>query len=614
VSAPPSSKPDLISVRSFASFIFSAIRPFRLLILAHAAVTVLWAADLSLRPLLLKMIIDRIPALAPQEAYIQLALPVGLYLGASVLMSVIYRLYDLIIIKFSAPLRRHVGLVLMERMMLHSAQFYNTNFAGSLGSRMRDVMTGVVALVRILIDHFFSQFMALGIAIVTLWSVNAHFALALCVWSAIYVLSSIRLARKARLYSENAAQAYSGVVGTIIDILSNMTAVRLFNGRRAEQKNIAASLDKYVTLEDQRGYYFLNMFIFQGALSLTYQAVSILWVVRGFGHGIVTAGDFVLIIMINKAIIERLGSLSRDIGYLAEHAGNISQGLSIVLEPYQIIDRKGAEPLVVKRGEIIFENISFSYKDSKVLFKGNSLCIKPGQRVGLVGYSGSGKSSLINIMLRLYGLSSGRILIDGQDISRVTQDSLHNAIGVIMQDTHLFHRSIMENIRYGKHDASDEEVIAAAKSARAHEFIMERPDGYHTQAGERGMRLSGGQRQRITIARAILKNAPILVLDEATSQLDSVTEAQIKESLSQLMKGKTTLVIAHRLSTLLHMDRILVFEQGRIVQDGSHKELLTTKGLYSTLWHTQSFGLLPEFCPNTLTKDPNETYIKLSSQ
>ncbi len=368
MSVEPSSNPNLTTAGSFASFIFSAIRPFRLLILAHTAVTVLWAADLSMRPLLLKMIIDRIPGLAPQQAYQALLLPVGLYLGVSLFISVVYRLYDLIIIKISAPLRQHVGLVLMKRMMLHSEQFYNTNFAGSLGSRMRDVMTGVVALVRTLIDHFFSQFMALAIAIVTLWSVNAHFALALCVWSTIYVLSSIRLARKARLYSEGAAQAYSGVVGTIIDTLSNMTAVRLFNGRRTEQKNMAASLYNYVNLEDRRGYYFLNMFIFQGALSFIYQALSILWLVRGFGHGMVTAGDFVLIIMINKAIIERLGSLSRDIGHLAEHAGNIYQGLSIVLEPYQITDRKGAKQLVVTRGEILFENISFSYKNSKVLF------------------------------------------------------------------------------------------------------------------------------------------------------------------------------------------------------------------------------------------------------
>ena len=357
---------------------------------------------------------------------------------------------------------------------------------------------------------------------------------------------------------------------------------------------MAAALDAYVTMEQRRGYYFLKMFIFQGILFLSYQIVSIVWLVEGFAQGLVSPGDFVLIIMINMAIIEKLWSLSRHMGDVAEYAGNIAHGLSIVLAPRHIVDEEAAEKLVVTNGEIVFDNISFHYKDSTLLFKDKSLQIPAGQRVGLVGYSGSGKTTFVNLLLRLYEVASGRILIDGQDISRVTQKSLRSAIGVITQDPYLFHRSLLENIRYGRHFATKQEVIQAAKLAHAHDFIMALPRGYDTQAGERGVLLSGGQRQRISIARAMLKNAPILVLDEATSQLDSITEGEIQESLSKLMVAKTTLVIAHRLSTLLHMDRILVFDSGRIVQDGTHEELVATEGLYRTLWYTQTGGVLPE--------------------
>jgi ATP-binding cassette subfamily B protein len=223
-----------------------------------------------------------------------------------------------------------------------------------------------------------------------------------------------------------------------------------------------------------------------------------------------------------------------------------------------------------------------------------SLEILAGQKIGLVGYSGGGKTSFVNLILRLYEISEGSILIDNQDIRDVTQDSLRRAIAMIPQEPVLFHRTLLENIRYGRIEATDEEVIAASKRAYAHEFISKLPENYHTLVGERGIKLSGGQRQRIAIARAILKNAPILILDEATSQLDSVTEEYIQASLAELMQGKTTIVIAHRLSTLLHMDRILVFDQGKIIQDGTHAELLAQAGLYKTLWDAQVGGFLPD--------------------
>ena len=243
---------------------------------------------------------------------------------------------------------------------------------------------------------------------------------------------------------------------------------------------------------------------------------------------------------------------------------------------------------------IVFDAVKFHYPETESLFNNKSVIIKAGEKVGLVGYSGSGKSTFVNLILRLYDVTGGNIFIDKQNIKDVNQNSLRQNIAIIPQDPYLFHRNLIENIRYGKITASDEEVIKAAKSAHADEFIRKLSKGYKSMVGERGIKLSGGQRQRIAIARAILKNAPILILDEATSQLDSLTENYIQETLWELMKNKTTIVVAHRLSTLLRMDRILVFEKGKIIQDGNHNTLINTHGLYQTLWNTQINGFLPE--------------------
>ena len=272
----------------------------------------------------------------------------------------------------------------------------------------------------------------------------------------------------------------------------------------------------------------------------------------------------------------------------------MTEALSIIFSFKEIRDKEDARILNCTRGKIVFDRVKFHYKGTEPLFRDKSVEIAAGQKVGLVGYSGGGKTTFANLILRLYNVTGGAILIDGQDIREVTQDSLRENIAMIPQDTSLFHRSLTENIRYGRINATDDEVIEAAKKAHAHEFISRLPQGYDSLVGERGIKLSGGQRQRIAIARAILKNAPILILDEATSQLDSVTENLIQESLRELMQNKTAIVIAHRLSTLLYMDRILVFDKGRIVADGSHDELLARGRLYKNLWNAQVGGFLPD--------------------
>lgn len=274
--------------------------------------------------------------------------------------------------------------------------------------------------------------------------------------------------------------------------------------------------------------------------------------------------------------------------------GTVDQALAILDTAPEIQDATNAKKLNVVKGEVSFKNVQFHYKGVTPLFENVNITIHAGQKVGLVGYSGSGKTSFVNLILRLYDIDGGQILIDNQNISLVLQDSLRENIGMIPQDPSLFHRSLAENIRYGSESSSDAEVIDAAKRAHAHEFIEKLPEKYASLVGERGVKLSGGQRQRIAIARAILKNAPILILDEATSQLDSLTENYIQDSMWQLMQSKTTIIIAHRLSTLLHMDRILVFDKGKIIEDGAHDQLLARDGLYKTLWTTQVAGFIPE--------------------
>jgi ATP-binding cassette subfamily B protein len=274
--------------------------------------------------------------------------------------------------------------------------------------------------------------------------------------------------------------------------------------------------------------------------------------------------------------------------------GNVGNGVRTIIRPHELVDRPGARPAAVQAGRIELRGVRFGYGGGPLVLRGLSVTIEAGQRVGLVGLSGSGKSTFVNLVLRLHDPQEGTISIDGQDLREMTQDSLHEQVSLIPQEPSLFHRSLRENIRYGKISASDAEVEEAARRAQAHDFIVATPGGYGALVGERGVKLSGGQRQRIAIARVILKDAPVLILDEATSSLDSITERGIQVALDQAMQGKTVLVVAHRLSTVAHLDRILVFDGGRIVEDGGHAELLRGRGMYHRLWSRQADGFLPD--------------------
>ena len=579
---------------SVVKFILSSIKPFRWWVAGQIFVAIIWAIDLSLSPYILKIMIDRMPGINVSDTYEVLLGPALLYLFLSLLIFVTFRFYDFLWLHINPFIKRHIGFALMERMMMHAHHLFQDNFSGSLGNKIKDVMSGVPDLLKIIIDRFFSHGLAIFIAIVAVWTVNIRFSIALCVWVIVFIVSSLLLSKRARYYSSEAAEVRSTVVGTIVDILSNILSVRLFTARNGERNKLGLILDEYVKADQRRDWFFLKMNGVYGGSFVIYQGVVLFWLLEGFSQGAISPGDFALVLTVNLAIINALWNLSKDILNVAEIAGNITQGLNIVLSPFGIEDKPGAQALVVRRGEITFSQVHFRYRNDDPIFENKTVTILPGQKVGLVGYSGSGKTTFVNLILRLFEVTSGHILIDGQDITEVTQDSLHANISMIPQDLSLFHRSLMENIRYGRLEATDAEVFEAARKAHADEFILALPEGYNSLVGERGVKLSGGQRQRVAIARAFLKDAPILLLDEATSQLDSLTERYIQDSLWRLMKGKTTIVIAHRLSTLLHMDRLLVFDRGKIVEDGSHEDLLARGGLYKTLWDAQVDGFLPE--------------------
>ena len=579
---------------SLLFFIIDVVKPFRLFIAGQFMVSIIWSVDVSLRPYLIKLILDKLSTIVPSQAPDILLLPVIFYIGIVIVVVITFRFYEWLLLCFHPNLKKHIGVTLMNRMMNHSHSFYQNHFSGSVASKINDVTNGIPDILNVFINQFFSNVLALLIAVYTVWLVDLKFAIGLVLWIAIFLTVSIKLSRRAKVLAHEAAEVNSTIIGNIVDILGNIGSVRLFGGKRLETNYLNETYQYSVKAEQVRDWFFIKIHTFQEVSFVVFQSICFWWLITGIKSQTITLGDFALIMILNISIVNCLHSLSSDIREFAESFGKITQGLHVIHKSLDIQDKEDAKDIVITKGEIIFERVQFYYNQSKPIFENQSVRIIAGQKLGLVGYSGSGKSTFVNLILRLFDVTQGQILIDNQDIRDISQESLRQTIGIIPQDISLFNRTLMENIRYGNMNASDKEVIEAAKCAYAHEFIQGLPERYKTLVGERGVKLSGGERQRIAIARAILKNAPILILDEATSQLDSVTEHQIQGSLRDLMQGKTTIVIAHRLSTLLHMDRILVFDKGKIIQDGEHTTLIAEEDLYRTLWNTQIGGFLPE--------------------
>ncbi len=426
-------------------------------------------------------------------------------------------------------------------------------------------------------------------------------------WFVGYVLVLRHFVPRLRELSRASSEGRSLVMGRIVDSYTNMLTVKLFARLKDEESYVRESLDEHQGLM-RAHMQMITRFMFclatlNAALLVGTAAIGImLW-----AQGAIDAAMVATALPLAWQTANAAGWVSWEVTAIFENIGVVQEGMQSIAVPHSGVDRPDAQPLTVSRGEIRFENLTFGYgrKDTSPVVNHLNLAIRPGERVGIVGRSGAGKSTLVNLLLRFHEPEAGRILIDGQDVGRVTQETLRASIGMVTQDTSLLHRSIAANIRYGRPGASDDEVVAAARKAQAHEFILGLRDwngraGYEAHVGERGVKLSGGQRQRIALARVILKDAPVLVLDEATSALDSEVELAIQDQLLDLMEGKTVIAIAHRLSTIARMDRLVVLEHGRIVEEGTHAELLRLGGHYEKLWRHQSGG----FIANEL--DPDE--------
>jgi ATP-binding cassette subfamily B protein len=511
-----------------------------------------------------------------------------------------WRMYEWSILQYSPLLKNRITQCVFQNLTLQSHSYFQTNFPGALAAKVVDLIHGIPKMVIVVLHNSLSCLTTFCIALYMLSKVNYTFAIALVSWTAVFFTISISVVRRFNYLAKVAAEAGAVVYGRVVDAVTNMLGIRLFSSASREADIIAQAQDEYRIAAQNRRWFMIKLNTFQGMSFCLYQIVCVYLLINLYAQGMVTPGDFTLILGINLTLLDQLWKLSEEVRDFSEHWGMAEQALDTFYKPIEIIDRPDAQELIVSKGAIEFDNVQFCYDDSEALFQNNSIHIPAGQRVGLVGYSGSGKTTFVNLILRLFDVSAGRILIDGQNIASYTQSSLHNAIAVVPQDPALFHRSVRENIRYGNPKASDEMVEEAAHKADAHDFITHLPDGYDTNVGERGGKLSGGQRQRIAIARALIKKAPILIFDEATSQLDSKTEEAIQSALLDILRSQTgsdrqtTLVIAHRLSTLLHMDRILVFDHGHIVQDGPHDVLIKEEGLYASLWKAQVGGQLPE--------------------
>ena len=488
-----------------------------------------------------------------------------------------------------------------HRLLLNqSMNFYHNEFAGRVAAKVMQTALAVRDLWFILADILIYVVIYFLTMILVIGKFNYVLMLPFVVWVLLYILALIYFVPRLSKLSRNQADARSLMTGRITDAYTNISTIKLFShaGREANfakvaMKEFLASVNNQMRLVSwiEIINHLLSMLLVIGT------AIAAIWL---WSNNEIMVG----VIATSTAMALRLNGISHwvmwEMTSLYEQVGTLQDGLNTLSMHQEIKDEKNAKDLQIKKASVSFQNIVFNYPDQKKSVIHNfSLHIRPGEKVGLVGRSGSGKSTLVNLLLRFYDLKAGVIMIDNQDISKVKQNSLREKIGMVTQDTSLLHRSVKDNIVYGRPNATQKEIIHAAKRAKAHDFIMQLEDnfyrkGYEAHVGERGVKLSGGQRQRISIARVMLKDAPILLLDEATSALDSEIEVVIQQSLYQLMEGKTVIAIAHRLSTIAAMDRLIVIDKGKIIEEGSHAELIKKKGLYARLWKHQSGGFLGE--------------------
>ena len=530
----------------------------------------------------------------------------GMGFIALILRPVVSTVHDLVKNQMiSPPLTTRIRWDTHRFVLRQSLGFFQNDFAGRVANKIMQNAQAVRESTLNLIDSIWYATVQLGGTAVLFAAADWRLVLPLVAWVAAYAVALRHFVPKIQRLSTEAAEARSMLVGRIVDSYTNITTVKLFSHTDREDAYARRALEEQMSKwgASNRNLTAMEFVIFalNGVLMVVTTGLAIwLW-----GRNEISLGAIAVVTGLIMRLVAMSGWIFWVVAGIFENVGTVQEGMETISRPHSVVDVPDAKPLVAAKGEIRFEKIHFDYgrargepgADPSRVIDGLSLTIAPGERVGLVGRSGAGKSTLVNLLLRFYDLEGGRILIDGQNIAEVRQDSLRSAIGMVTQDTSLLHRSVADNILYGRPDAGDASMRSAAARAQADEFIQSLEDGkgrkgYDAHVGERGVKLSGGQRQRIAIARVLLKDAPILILDEATSALDSEVEAAIQDQLDNLMQGKTVIAIAHRLSTIAAMDRLIIMDQGRVVETGTHDELIHRGGLYAKFWARQSGGFL----------------------
>ncbi|HTZ78835.1 MAG TPA: ABC transporter ATP-binding protein [Stellaceae bacterium] len=560
------------------------LRYIRLRWLAHAIIlaSVLGAVGCSVSTQYgLKFLVDTLAKAASGGASVWLAfaLLVGL-IGAD---NLLWRLASWVASYTFVGVTGDLRGEMFRYLTAHAPSYFADRLPGTLASRVTATSNAIFTIENMFMWNVLPPCVATLGAMVYLGTVSLAMTTAVAGVAVVLVIALFRLAAAGAPLHRGFADKAAAVDGEMVDVITNLPLVRAFGGIYREHSRFDRTVGSEMTARRRSLVYLEKVRLFHACVTIALTCGLLAWALHLWQQGSATTGDVVLVSTLGFGVLSATRDLAVALVDVTQHMARLAEAVATLLVPHELRDHPEASSLVQRRGRVVFENVSFTYPGGRRVFDRFTLRCEPGQRIGLVGESGGGKSTLLALLQRFHDVGGGRILVDGQDISRITQESLRAAIAIVPQDISLLHRSVMENIRYGKPSASDAEVMAAASAARCLDFIEALPDGFDTIVGERGTKLSGGQRQRIAIARAILRDAPILLLDEATSALDSESEALIREALDRLMQGRTVLAIAHRLSTLRDFDRIVMMGEGRIIEDGPPAQLMAREGAYREL-------------------------------
>jgi ATP-binding cassette subfamily B protein len=503
-----------------------------------------------------------------------------------------YRVGHVLEVMIHSRIRARTKKELFAYMSKLSFGYFTDRFAGQISHQVSTVADALENMEETVVNSFIDNTWMLAVSTIAMMAVYKPVGMVMAVWFVIYMTGVSLFSKKITAHAEDFAAQESNTTGTLVDMFTNVATVKVY-GKDFDSQRVNAQIDREYRSQMALGKWGVLTYAFQGGSAVILGLVIMAIVAQGYGLGLVTIGGIVTISGLTIKIIELVYGTGHFISSFVRYRGECTQALKDIIVPPAIVD--GAiKSIDWKEVDVSCEGVDFSYGNGKKVLEDFSIAIPAGERLGIVGLSGAGKTTIVNLLLRFFDPQKGKVMLNGTDISTVTQAALRDHISFISQDTSLFHATVAENIQYGSSEAAREKIVDAAKMAYADEFIRTLPKGYDTVVGERGVKLSGGQRQRIAIARAMLKDAPLFLLDEATSALDSDSEAKVQDALKRLMDGKTTVTIAHRLSTLQFMDRIVYIENGKIIEDGTHEELLVLKGKYAKLWSMQAGGFLPD--------------------